>query len=106
MGMTDTTKQVLGWVSIAAIIILAVAGWRFADAYGNSIPVSTSRSFTVQGSGKVTAVPDVAQFSFSAITEGGLDIAALQNTNTAAVNKAIDFVKSKGVDAKDIETSG
>ncbi|MBI4094576.1 MAG: SIMPL domain-containing protein [Candidatus Liptonbacteria bacterium] len=58
----------------------------------------------MQGEGKVVAVPDVARFTFSTITQGGLDIAALQAENTSKVNKAIAFVKSNGVDAKDIRT--
>jgi hypothetical protein len=58
------------------------------------------------GEGKVVAIPDVAVFSFSVITEGGKDIASLQSQNTGKVNKAIEFVKSKGVEAKDIQTKG
>ena len=38
------------------------------------------------------------------ITEGDKDIASLQKKNTDSVNKTIEFVKSSGVDAKDIKT--
>ena len=52
----------------------------------------------------MVAVPDVAQFNFSVVTEGGKDLGALQAANTKKMNQAIDFVKNEGVDAKDVET--
>jgi uncharacterized protein YggE len=48
-------------------------------------------------------VPDVAHITFSVITQNG-DLAKLQQQNTERANRAIEFVKSKGVDAKDIKT--
>jgi uncharacterized protein YggE len=53
----------------------------------------------------MVAVPDVAQFSFGVKTEGGLNIGNLQAENTKKVNEAINFVKSNGVDNKDIKTT-
>lgn len=104
--MTENFKKYL-WVTGAILgVVLVIAVWRFADAYASSIQPSSFRSFTVSGSGKSTSIPDVAQFSFSAITEGGKDIASLQSQNTSKMNGAIDLIKSKGVDAKDIQTSG
>ena len=38
------------------------------------------------------------------ITEGGMGIGALQTENTKKVNKAIEFVKSKAINEKDIKT--
>lgn len=63
------------------------------------------RSFTVQGEAKVVVKPDVAQFTFGIITQGNRDVAALQKENAKKAEQSINFVKSKGVDAKDIETS-
>ena len=54
--------------------------------------------------GKITAVPDIAEFSFSVLTQGGVDIAKLQKENTEKMNKAIAFLKEKSVDSKDIKT--
>ncbi|MEK7498392.1 MAG: SIMPL domain-containing protein, partial [Patescibacteria group bacterium] len=64
------------------------------------------KSFTVSAEGKAVALPDIAKFSFSVITEGGKDLASLQNGNIKKVNGAIAFVTSKGVDKKDIKTTG
>ena len=67
---------------------------------------SLTRSFSVNGEGKITAIPDIAIFSFSVITNGGTDLSSLQEKNTAAANKAIAFVKENGVETKDITTQG
>ena len=51
------------------------------------------------------AIPDVAQFTFSVITEGGKDIASLQQENTQKANRAIALLKNNGVEDKDIKTA-
>ncbi|MFH0712453.1 MAG: SIMPL domain-containing protein [Candidatus Jorgensenbacteria bacterium] len=103
--MKETTKNYLGVAIIISILIVAFSSWSFVRSYSRSIEPSSFRSFSVSGEGKIVAVPDVAEFSFSVITQGGTDIASSQKTNTEKTNAAIDFVKSKGVDAKDIKTA-
>ncbi len=102
--MKETTKNYLGVAIIISILIVAFSSWSFVRSYSRSIEPSSFRSFVVSGEGEVVAVPDVAEFTFSVITQGGTDIASLQKTNTDKTNTAIDFVKSEGVDAKDIKT--
>ena len=104
--MKDTTKNYLGVAIIVSILIVAFSSWSFVRSYSRSIEPSSFRSFSVSGEGEVVAVPDVAEFSFSVITEGGTDIAKLQEDNIKKTNAAIDFVKSEGVDVKDIKTQG
>jgi hypothetical protein len=101
-------KYIKDGLGIAGVILGVAIGWSalsYVDTYSKSTEPSSYRSFTVSAEGEEVAVPDVAEFSFSVITEGGKDLAALQSENTAKVNKAIDFVKSKGIEAKDIKTS-
>ncbi|MEK7077032.1 MAG: SIMPL domain-containing protein, partial [Patescibacteria group bacterium] len=102
--MNERTKNYLGGAIILALLAFAYAIVSYANTFSRSIDPGSLRSFSVSGEGKVVAVPDVAQFAFSVITEGGTDIAKLQKENTDKVNRAIDFVKSKGVGAKDIRT--
>ena len=102
--MTDNIKNVLGTAGILALLMVGYAAVTYSGAYSSSIEPGSYRSFSVSGQGKVVVVPDVAQVSFSVVTEGGKDIGALQIQNTDKVNKAIEFVKSKGVDAKDVKT--
>lgn len=102
--MNDKTKNYLGWVLIIAVALSTIAIWRYVGAYSRSIQPDSYRSFSVSGEGRTVIVPDIARFSFGVVTEGGTDIAALQKANTDKVNQAIAFVKSKGIDAKDIQT--
>lgn len=89
-------------VTLGGVMVL---GYKFTESYDRVSTPSNFRSFTVQGDGKASGVPDVASFSFDVITEGGLDVAALQSQNATEMNKAIDFVTKQGVDKKDITTS-
>lgn len=89
---------------IVVLLVFAYAAASFVRSYGRSIEPSSFRSFSASGEGKVVAVPDVARFTFSVIVQGGTDIAGLQTQNTAKVNKAVSFVKSNGVEDKDIKT--
>ncbi|MFH1401446.1 MAG: SIMPL domain-containing protein [Parcubacteria group bacterium] len=102
----DRPKIYLGTALIIAVFIFAIGYLCYVGAYSKSIQPSSYRSFQVSGEGKITAIPDIAQFTFSVITEGGKDIAALQQDNTSKTNKAIDFLKAQGVEAKDIKTTG
>lgn len=102
--MNEKTKSLLNIAIIVGILVFAYAAMNFTGSYSKSIQPSSFRSFSVSGEGKATAIPDVAQFTFSVITQGGKDIAGLQKDNANKTNSAINFVKSKGVDSKDIKT--
>ena len=87
-----------------AMAIIAYSGMVYARAYSESIQPSSFRSFSVSGEGKVTAIPDVAEFSFGVITQGGKNIAEAQKQNTGKMNTLVDFIKSQGVKDEDIKT--
>ena len=76
-NMDKKIKNHLGIGALVSMVILAISSLLFANIYSKSIEPSSYRSFSVGGEGKVVAIPDVAQFSFSVITEGGKDIGAL-----------------------------
>jgi hypothetical protein len=95
-------KNYLGIMGIIVLIAFTYSTIRVA----NIIEPSTIKSFTVIGEGKITAIPDIAVFSFGILTEGGTDIASLQAKNTSAANEAISFVKKNDVADKDISTKG
>jgi hypothetical protein len=102
--MNQKVKNILGLVFAIVAVALGYAALHYVDFYGKSIQPSSFRSFSVTGDGKATAVPDIAEFSFQIIVEGNTDVASLQVKNTEAANKAITFIKSKGVENKDIQT--
>ncbi len=104
--MHHHVKNLLGAAAAIAVLASGYAAWSAAASYGKSIQPSSFRSFTVTGNGTATSTPDVAEFSFQTVTQGGTDLNASQAANTEAMNKAIAFVKSQGVSDSDIKTSG
>lgn len=102
--MNSQLKNYLGASVIIAVLVFAYAALVAASAYSRIIEPASFRSFSVSAESKKVAIPDVAETTFSAITEGGQDIANLQKENSEKTNKIVSFVKSQGVDAKDIKT--
>jgi len=102
--MTGQIKNYLSITIIIALLIGAFSTIKYVNSYSKFIQPSSFRSFNVSGDGKVVAVPDVGRFSFGVVTEGGKDIGNLQKQNTDKVNKAIAYLKTNGIDAKDITT--
>lgn len=102
--MDTRIKNGLGVIGMLAIAVVAYSGLIYARAYSDSIQPSSFRSFAVNGEGKVTTTPDIARFTFGVITQGGKDVAGAQKQNTEKMNALIAFIKSQGVDARDIKT--
>lgn len=82
----------------------SLAALWYVRSYSLVIEPSSFRSFTVSGEGKAVAIPDIAEFSFSVLTQGGKDLGALQKENTVKMNRAIGVIKAAEVDDKDIKT--
>lgn len=95
-----------GWIAKITILIFALSAAFYVYYYSQSVQPGTYRSFSVTGEGRAITVPDVAQFTFSVISQGGKDIAKTQADNTKKVNAVIAFLKENKVDAKDIKTQG
>ncbi len=64
----------------------------------------TPSTITVTGDGDVYATADIATLSFTARGTGAT-VKAAQEKESTVVNAAIDYLKGKGIDAKDIKTS-
>jgi len=80
--MKNTIKDLLGVAVIISILLLAYSAFDYANTYSKAIEPTSFRSFSVSADGKVVAVPDIAVFTLSVLTQGGKDIAALQKENT------------------------
>ncbi|WP_051671550.1 SIMPL domain-containing protein [Oribacterium sp. P6A1] len=65
---------------------------------------SASNTITVSASGKVTAIPDMAEITFSITTEEK-DVKSAQDKNSREARQVIDKLKELGVDEKSIKTS-
>ncbi len=102
--MNPLIKNILGLAIILALLASGYVLWSFSRSYAKSIQPTSVRSFSVTAEGRTVAAPDIAQFNFEVITEGGKDVTKLQSENTEKVNRAIDFIKSHKVDPADIKT--
>jgi uncharacterized protein len=102
--MNSKIKDFIGVIAGVGIIGFVLIAWMYVDAFSKSIEPSSFRSFAVSAEGDIVTIPDVAQFTFSVITQGGANIASLQQDNTEKTNKAINFAKAQGVEDKDIKT--
>lgn len=60
-------------------------------------------TITISAEGKVDAVPDVAQANFSVMAQGKTP-KDVQQQVSEKMNKITEFIKERGVDAKDIKT--
>lgn len=106
LGMNEKMKGYLGGAAVIGMLAVSYAAVVGVRTYSQSVEPSSFRSFTVTADAKVVAVPDVAAFTASVITEGGLSLDALQTKNTEDANRVIAYVKARGVDAKDVKTEG
>ena len=102
--MEQKTKNYLGIALIIAVMMVAIASWQFVGAYGKSSDPFAPRTLSVSAEGKIVTVPDIAEFTFSVITQGGKNVAVLKDQNTEKVNETIAFLKEQGIDEKDVKT--
>lgn len=87
---------------IAFLAIQTVAGvkeWRYIGA-----GLAASNTISVSGHGEAVAVPDIATFTFSVVSEKDT-VAAAQDDATAKINAITAYLKGAGIDEKDIQTS-
>lgn len=84
---------------LAAQAVAEIKNWRYIGA-----GLSATNTITVSGSGEAVGVPDIATFTFS-VTSLKSTVALAQTDATTKINAITTYLKSAGVDAKDIQTS-
>lgn len=70
--------------------------------FGDSL--SSARTLVVSAEGKTTVSPDIAEVSFSVVSQG-TNPEKLSSTNGDKMTAVINNIKSNGVDEKDIKTT-
>jgi len=63
-----------------------------------------ARSVTIEGTGKVTAMPNIARISFT-VSETAKEVKDAQEKVTTRVTDALAYLDQQGVDEKDIKTT-
>jgi uncharacterized protein YggE len=92
-----STRLSLARVALTAALFLSIA-----PASAQTVP---ARTLSIAGNAEVHVVPDAALVSTGVVTESETAAAALK-ANSAALTKVLEAIRSFGVEAKDLQTSG
>ena len=94
-------------IQIAAIVALSCLSLfllvKTFGAWSDIDNAPIQNTITVTGQGETFAVPDIGAFTFSVIEEGS-SVAEAQKKATTKNNEALKYIKSMGVEDKDIKT--
>lgn len=84
------------------LLVLTISSLKQYHYIGSG--VSASNTITVSGDGEVFAVPDTATFSVT-VQEEAKEVKAAQDVATKKGNDIKAYLKSQGIDEKDIQTT-
>jgi len=93
---------IIAFLLFLVVVIIYSLFFGPAKKYGDSL--MPAKTINVSAEGKVTVSPDIAKLSFSVVSEGA-NPKLLAENNNKKMNAAIDFVKSQGIEEKDIKTT-
>ena len=103
-------KYAISW-GILGLIVLSVFGSLFLIAkiateikYLGQNDISYNNSINMSGEGEVVAIADVASFNFT-VDESSESVDSAQKVATEKINKALAYLKTKGIEDKDIKTT-
>lgn len=105
--MTIDKAKIYFWLLLDVFLVVLIAGLTLVglptiDNFRKSL--NPARTITLSAEGKTTVAPDVAIISFSVVSEGN-NPEEIAKDNNQKMSSVIDFVKSKGIDGKDIKTT-
>jgi uncharacterized protein YggE len=95
--------QIGAWLLIAVLVL--TAGWLMQNIGRTNEAPNASNTITINGTGTVTAVPDVAVATIAISVEGSTAKAAQNDANKKSV-AVVDYLKKAGIKEADIKTSG
>ncbi|MDD5431102.1 MAG: SIMPL domain-containing protein [Candidatus Pacebacteria bacterium] len=102
--MENLKKIFWGSLSILIVVCAIWTVWSIRPLEKYAASLTPARTIVVSGEGKVTAIPDIATISFSVVSRGATP-AAIASANNTKINAAIEYVKSQGMEDKDIKTT-
>ncbi len=104
----NKVSKPLAYAALAAVVFLALfllVKTLDAVAYGiGRSDMYPTNTITVEGTGEATAIPDIATITYS-VTEKGTTVGEAQTKATEKMDKALNFLKSAGVEEKDTKTT-
>jgi hypothetical protein len=93
-----------GLIGLFLIVLIIFVGAKAVNEIKKPIDISNISRITVSGEGKVFAKPDIGKVSISVVNEEKT-VAEAQTKSAESINKVIEFLKSSGVEEKDIKTT-
>lgn len=102
MEKRDIHKLVLWYILTLFAIVFVMVAASAVSRWGSSL--APARELTVAAEGKTTATPDLAEVSFSVISQGG-NPNALNSDNNQEMSAVVNFVESLGIASSDIATT-
>jgi hypothetical protein len=87
---------------VASIFVALIAVDSLVGLFEPRPPVGTM--ITVDGEGKVTAIPDIATITFS-VSEDGDNASTAQDTAAKKINVALALIKGLGIEDRDVKTT-
>jgi len=105
--MNKDKAKVWFWVLLDVLIVVLIVNVLFfvmplLQHLGNGF--YPARTITVSADGKTTVSPDIAQASFSVVSQGK-NPDTLSTSNNDKMSAVVQFIKSQKVDEKDIKTT-
>jgi len=94
---------ILGSLVLLSVFLLAKTGSEIANYRYIGAGVHATNTITVEGEGKVTAVPNIARVTFTASARASTVVGA-QEEAAEISNAALAFLKESGIEDKDIKT--
>jgi uncharacterized protein YggE len=92
-------------VAVLLVVFLAAQTWKtLLESHQVGFAPRMPDTFTIQGEGKVSGKPTLAQVSIGLYSEGS-EVPKVQDSNSTKVNAIIDALKQMGIAADDIQTS-
>src|SRR5258708_10305058 len=103
MPILDTLAKASLALAVVLFLVHSPASAQSAPAPSAAAP--NPRMLNIVGSAEVHAAPDAALVMTGVLTEGDTAAAALK-ANSATLAKVVEVIRSSGVEAKDLQTSG
>jgi uncharacterized protein YggE len=91
-------------VLVFFLIVVSLVLISLASSYAIQVKNNSFRTFSVSAEGKAIATPDVAQFTFTVFTRGGIDVAESERANSQRVNQVMSFLRKNNIPTDDIKT--
>lgn len=98
-----TIASAVGMVLALFLLVKTAQEMKQYGLVGRETPPTSTIS--VSGKGETVVVPDVAEFSFSVLSEAK-NVGDAQDATTKKMNDAIAAIRALGVEEKDIKTTG